>query len=181
MRIIAGKLGGLKFESPRSDRTHPMSDKVRGALFNILGDIEGLSVLDAFSGSGALAYEAVSRGAISVVAIDIDPTAVNIIKKNCISLGLEKQIKAIRSNSASWSENNSNRKFDIVIAAPPYDNIKPNILDKLKVHVNKNGIYVLDWPGKLDKVILDGFNIVSAKKYGDAQLVFYRPDTSIAG
>ncbi|MBX4199607.1 RsmD family RNA methyltransferase, partial [Candidatus Saccharibacteria bacterium] len=53
MRIISGQLKGRNFASPRGHKTHPMSDKMRGALFNILGDIEGLSFLDAFSGSGA--------------------------------------------------------------------------------------------------------------------------------
>ena len=68
MRIIAGTLKGQQFQTPHSHKTHPMGDKIRGALFNVLGDIEGLSFLDAFSGSGALAFEAASRGAASVLA-----------------------------------------------------------------------------------------------------------------
>jgi 16S rRNA (guanine(966)-N(2))-methyltransferase RsmD len=75
MRIIAGTLGGRTFESPHGRRTHPMSDKVRGSLFNTLGDIDGLTILDAFAGSGALAFEAISRGAEHVLAIEIDNRA----------------------------------------------------------------------------------------------------------
>jgi 16S rRNA (guanine966-N2)-methyltransferase len=82
MRIIAGRLGGRHFASPQGRRTHPMSDKMRGALFNALGDIDGLSVLDAFAGSGALAFEAVSRGAGHAVAIDVDKSAQRAIAEN---------------------------------------------------------------------------------------------------
>jgi 16S rRNA (guanine966-N2)-methyltransferase len=69
MRVVAGSLKGRIFNEPSGHQTHPMSEKVRGALFNALGDIEGLSVLDAFAGSGALSFEAVSRGAKSVVRL----------------------------------------------------------------------------------------------------------------
>ena len=62
MRIIAGSLGGRVFKAPSGHRTHPMSEKIRGAIFNALGDISDLTVLDAFTGSGALCFEAVSRG-----------------------------------------------------------------------------------------------------------------------
>ena len=60
MRIIAGTLGGRNFDS-KSQATHPMSEKMRGALFNVLGDIDGLKVLDCFAGSGAIGFEAISR------------------------------------------------------------------------------------------------------------------------
>ena len=70
MRIIAGDLKGREFKSPRGRTTRPMSEKTRGALFNTLGDIEGLSVLDGFAGSGALVFEAISRGAVSALAIE---------------------------------------------------------------------------------------------------------------
>jgi 16S rRNA (guanine966-N2)-methyltransferase len=61
MRIIAGELKGRNIQEPYGHRTHPMSEKVRGAVFNALGDIEGLAVLDAFAGTGALSFEAVIK------------------------------------------------------------------------------------------------------------------------
>src|SRR5688500_6254990 len=106
MRIITGYLGGRNFNSPRGHRTHPMSDKARGALFNALGDIEGLTVLDAFAGSGALSFEAISRGAVSATAIDIDKAAYEAIQANVESLGLEDKVTVLRKNIGGWSRNN---------------------------------------------------------------------------
>lgn len=63
LRVISGSLGGRLINSPPGNKTHPMSEKMRGAIFNILGNIEGLDVLDAYSGSGAIALEAISRKA----------------------------------------------------------------------------------------------------------------------
>src|SRR5881392_748421 len=106
MRIIAGKLKGRQFQTPHGHRTHPMSDKARGALFNVLGDIEGLTFLDAFAGSGALAFEAVSRGAKSIVAIERDRPAHSVIERNIKELGLSGQVKGVKANAGGWSIHN---------------------------------------------------------------------------
>ena len=103
MRIIAGKLGGRMFESPHSARTHPMSEKMRGALFNSLGDISGLAVLDAFAGTGACGFEAISRGAGSVLAIEHDTDAFKTIMRNIESLGLEEEVQAVRGRVNGWA------------------------------------------------------------------------------
>ena len=83
-----------------------MSDKVRGALFNALGDVNGLTVLDAFAGSGALSLEAVSRGARSVVAVDIDSEAFKTIVSNVETLGIEDRVTVLRKNISGWARNN---------------------------------------------------------------------------
>jgi 16S rRNA (guanine966-N2)-methyltransferase len=173
MRIIAGKLKGREFKSPRGHHTHPMSDKIRGALFNVLGDVEGLTFLDAFAGSGALAFEAVSRGAASAVAIDNDKNAQRAIKENIKELDTNR-VKAIAAGASSWSENNYDKQFDIVLLDPPYDNLQINLLEKLADrHVKPGGLAVLSIAGKLDVPNL-GLEVVANKSYGDAQLVFYR-------
>src|SRR5437868_2924372 len=105
MRIIAGKLKGREFKSPHGHKTHPMSDKVRGALFNILGDIDELTFLDAFAGSGALAFEAVSRGAKSVAAIDKDSSAHKALEQNAKEL-CPRDVKVIKANAGGWSIHN---------------------------------------------------------------------------
>lgn len=174
MRIIAGKLGGRVFTSPGTQRTHPMSDRVRGALFNTLGDIAGLTVLDAFAGSGALSLEAISRGAIHATAIDIDKKATETTKQNAAELGITDQVKVIRANASGWSDNNPDTTFDIVLVAPPYDNLQLALVAKLTRHVTTSGTFVLDWPGKQRALQFEGFEQTTQKAYGDAQLVFYR-------
>lgn len=175
MRIIAGYLGGLSFESPRNQRTHPMADKVRGALFNSLGDLSGLTVLDAFTGSGALAYEALSRGAVSVTALDIDKGAVTTVAKNSEALGLKTKLEAIRVNAKSWSARNSQKLFDVVLCDPPYDDVDPSLLRRIAAHAKPDGTVVISLSPKVSFLLPDtGFRQLTAKSYGDAQLVFYR-------
>lgn len=174
MRIIAGKLGGRSFDSPKSQRTHPMSDKARGALFNKLGELDGMTVLDAFGGSGALSFEAISRGAVSALVIEVDRTAHVAITRNIKTLGLQRQIKAVHANANGWSNNNPHELFDIVIAAPPYDNLQHDLVEKLTVHVVDDGLFILDWPGNQEVMKFMGFDLLEAKRYGDAQLAFYR-------
>ncbi len=174
MRIIAGWLGGRTFESPRGHRTHPMSEKARGAIFNALGDIKGLSVLDAFAGSGALAFEAVSRGATSALAIEVDKTAQTIIKQNIETLDIGDRVKSVRANASAWSNRHQDTTFDIVLCDPPYDDIQYKVIRKLTMHLKSAGIFVISLPGAHEKLTLEGLEIVQAKDYGDAQLVFYR-------
>lgn len=174
MRVIAGRLGGRNFDSPKTHRTHPMSDKVRGALFNALGDLDGLSVLDVFAGSGACSIEAASRGADTVLAIDIDPEAVKTIAANVKGLELEDTITVRRKNISGWSRNNQDKHFNVVIADPPYTDIRPDVLERLSVHVAPGGLLVLSWPGSEAVRKFVGLEIALHKSYGDAQLVFYR-------
>jgi 16S rRNA (guanine966-N2)-methyltransferase len=174
MRIVAGRLGGRNFDSPPGHRTHPMSEKARGAIFNALGDLTGLTVLDVFAGSGALAFEAISRGAKSAVAIDTDKYAYETIQANVAALDLKEQVTVLRKNTSGWSRNNQHKQFDVVLVDPPYDDIRPDVIERLAVHVEPGGILVLSWPGKEPIRELKSLEVVSNKNYGDIQLVFYR-------
>lgn len=174
MRIIAGRLGGRTFASPRTHRTHPMSEKARGAIFNALGNISGLTVLDTYAGSGALAIEAISRGAKHVVAIDVDVEAVKSMAKAVKELGLDEEVQVLRKNISGWSRNNQHRQYGIVLVDPPYDDIRPDVIERLAVHVAQDGVLVLSWPGSEPVRELAGLTIASQKSYGDIQLVFYR-------
>ena len=173
MRIIAGRLGGRNFASPRGHRTHPMSDKIRGALFNALGDIDGLSVLDAFAGSGALSYEAISRGAASALAIDSDQSAQQAIASNVASLDLSNQIKLIKASATAWLST-TDESFDIVLCDPPYDDPQLKLLDRLAERTKPNGLAVFSLPPSVKLDLSDGYELLQTKDYGDARLVFYR-------
>lgn len=176
MRIIAGSLGGRTFESPGSAKTHPMSDKARGALFNILGDIEDLTFLDAFAGSGALSYEAASRGAHSVVAIDNDREAQKVIAGNIEKLKLGKQIRLVNASTDAWLETNPTAMFDIVLCDPPYDNLQPHLLELLGRRVEDDGLLVLSWPSGQEPPEIEDLRQIEYREYAGASLVFYRPE-----
>lgn len=174
MRVISGYLRGRNFESPHGHRTHPMSEKARGGLFGVLGDIKGLTVLDVFAGSGAIGIEALSRGAKSVTAIEVDKGAHTIIQKNVESLELSDKLKAVRAYMNAWSTRHQAQKFDLVIADPPYDKMPYRDLKTIPSHLAEGGTLVLSWPGGEEQHKFDGLQIVQSKNYGDAQLVFYQ-------
>ncbi len=173
MRIIAGKLKGHNFVAPHGHKTHPMSEKIRGAIFNALGDIEGLTLLDAFGGSGAISFEALSRGAASALAVDVSKDAIRAMQKNTESLKVGKCFKAIQANVSSWSANNQDAKFDLVVADSPYDNVSEIILDVLSIHVKPKGLYILSLP-KSSEFVPEGFDLLSKKIYDQATVSFYR-------
>jgi 16S rRNA (guanine966-N2)-methyltransferase len=175
MRIIAGSLGGRVFETPGTHKTHPMSDKVKGALFNVLGDLDGLTVIDAFAGSGALGFEAISRGARHVVLIDNERVAQKTIEQNIKSLGIANEVKLIKASANAWLSTNEAALFDIVLCDPPYDNIQTALLKHLAHKAANQGIVVFSLPPKATlELSPEDFTLEISKDYGDARLVFYR-------
>lgn len=175
MKIIAGQLKGQIFAAPSGFRTHPMGDRVRAGLFNVLGDVEGLQILDAFAGSGALGFEALSRGARQILAIEVDRRAQDTINKNATKLGFTTdQYHLVHANAGSWSTNNPQALFDVVFAAPPYDSLQIPLVKKLAQHVKPNGLFVLDWPSNQPLPEIKGLQLVKDKSYGNAQIAFYR-------
>lgn len=123
MRIISGFAGGRRLIAPAGDRTRPTSDKIRGSLFNILmARTPGARVLDVFGGTGAMALEALSRGAEHAVTIDTDRMAIEAIRKNAANvLGEDAKAKLdiIRSDYRKALSSLAGT-FDIVFLDPPY-------------------------------------------------------------
>ena len=174
MRIIAGKFGGRTFQSPKTYNTHPMSDKIRGALFNMLGDIEGLTVLDAFAGSGAIGFEAISRGAKSALLLELDKGASRTIKENIDALGMDEEVTAIQGNIKGWSNNNVAHKFDIVVCDPPYDAVLEQLIHKISRHVAEGGTLTVSWPVSEPIPVIPEMEQLRHKTYGNATLVVYK-------
>lgn len=151
-----------------------MSDKIRGALFNTLGDIDDLTVLDAFAGSGALSFEAISRGAASAVAIENDRPAQRAITENINTLDLATKVKLVSTTAGIWLDANPDARFDLVLLDPPYDDVQINTVQRLATAVAEDGLLVLSWPGDQELPEFEGFTCVSQRSYGDAQLAYFR-------
>ena len=121
MRIVAGSHKGARIYAPKGRDTRPTSDRVREAIFAILGSVEGARVLDLFAGSGALGLEALSRGAASAVFVESDPTAVKTIERNLEKLALEGRI--VRADATRYLARTAER-YDVVFVDPPYEMVE---------------------------------------------------------
>lgn len=173
MRIIAGQLKGGTFESPQGHRTHPMSEKARGALFNVLGDIKGLSVLDAFAGTGALTFEALSRGAAHAILLERDTTAQRVILANIGGLGVQAHAHLVHASANAWL-GTTDAVFDLVLLDPPYDDLQPILLTGLANRTKPGGVVVLSLPPAAVFPLGSAYELLTTHDYGDAMLVFYR-------
>jgi 16S rRNA (guanine966-N2)-methyltransferase len=121
VRVIAGRYGGRELTAPRGRATRPTSDRVREALFSILGErVAGARVLDLFAGSGALAIEALSRGAAEATLVDSAGAAITAIRRNLEALGAEAEV--VRAPALRFLEGARNRarQYDLVFLDPPY-------------------------------------------------------------
>lgn len=173
MRIIGGQYGSRIIKTPRGYRTHPMGERPRGALFNTLGDITRYEVWDAFAGSGALAIEAISRGASSALATERDPTAYKTVKANVEKLDIP-NIQVVKASCKGWSSNNVEKQFDIIFCDPPYNDLQLSTVFALIRHLKPNGLMVLSYPGREEVPTANGVVVVDNRNYGDAALAYYR-------
>jgi len=177
IRIISGAFGGRKIEAPDNDRTHPMSERIRNALFNSIGDeIEGANVLDAFAGTGAVGLEALSRGAKTALFVEKDRIAQKILAKNITGLGVEERATIIRTTVHNWLETADVPRFNLIFADPPYHDPQFSTVTKLFDLLLPNGLMVLSHPGRGEAPTKLGIVVVDNRSYGNASLTFYRRD-----
>ncbi len=121
MRVIAGRWGGRRLQAPAGDATRPTSDRVREALFSVLGDrVDGARVLDLFAGSGALGIEALSRGAAEATFVDSAPAAIRSLKANLDALGADAEIRRTDARRFLGAASVASRYYDLVFLDPPY-------------------------------------------------------------
>jgi 16S rRNA (guanine966-N2)-methyltransferase len=123
VRVVAGRFGGRRLQAPPGRGTRPTSDRVREALFSTLGPLDGARVLDVFAGSGALAIEALSRGAGSALLVERDARAVAVIRANLDALGLaapEAEVHAGPARAALRSASARGDTYDLIFLDPPY-------------------------------------------------------------
>jgi 16S rRNA (guanine966-N2)-methyltransferase len=121
MRVIAGALGGRRFEAPRDARVRPTADRVREAWFNILGDrVLHATALDLFAGSGALGIEALSRGAARTVFVENARSSLAVLRANIEELDLTGRSEVVRTDAARYAAGLDVGSFDVAFADPPF-------------------------------------------------------------
>ena len=120
-RVIAGEFGGRRLQAPPGDATRPTSDRVREALFSILGDlVDGARVLDLFAGSGALGIEALSRGAAEATFVETDAKAQRALRANLAALGIRAEVRRGDALAFLRAASPAERQYDLVLLDPPY-------------------------------------------------------------
>src|SRR5918999_1933839 len=121
MRVIAGRYGGRRLQAPPGDATRPTSDRVREALFSVLGGrVDGARVLDLFAGSGALGIEALSRGAAEATFVDSAPASIRAVRANLDALGAAAEVRRADARRFLGSASAAARQYDLVFLDPPY-------------------------------------------------------------
>ena len=183
MRVISGTAKGTKLNSIDSILTRPTLDRVKESLFNIIqNNIKDSIVLDLFSGSGALAIEALSREAKEAVLCDNSYEAIQIINKNLKETKLEEKAKVIREDyiHAMQILSKESKKFDIIFLDPPYksDYIIKSIKEIIKLDLLKSdGIIVAetDDKDKIEKIRnIKEIEVYDERKYGIVLIIFIR-------
>src|SRR3954467_15650634 len=120
MRIISGQWRGRRLVAPAGNATRPTSDRVREALFSILGALDGERVLDLFAGSGALGLEALSRGAASATFVERAPAALRVLRDNVADLGASAEVVAADARAHLRAARAQGAQYDLVFLDPPY-------------------------------------------------------------
>lgn len=172
LKINSGKFGARIITQPPDKITRPVTQKVRAAIFSTLGDIEDLSVLDLFAGSGALGLEALSNGASNVVFVDKSNKAVDVIRKNINTLRVVEHSKVINKSAETFLQTNT-EKYDLIFLDPPYEIFTIEILTEAIKHLNSTGVIIVSCSNKFDfPQNIPGLKQVRNKKYGDTQIVY---------
>ena len=181
MRITGGQARGRRMETIEGFSIRPTSDRVREAVFNLLGqDLSGQRVLDLFAGTGSLAIESLSRGASHAILVDKSERAIDLIRKNLRQVGFENQGIALKKDLTSGlpqSRSIAGEKFSIVFLDPPYrDDFIPVLLEQ----ISRNGCVIqgaraVAETGKDRKPppAVGDFSIIKTRTYGDTRISIY--------
>ena len=168
IKITSGIFRGRSISTP-GGKTHPMGERERLALFNMISKyLPGAVVLDAYAGSGALGIEAMSRGANRAVFVDKSADAVRTIEKNLDVLGIQESCEVKKS---SILEADNLGSFDVVLADPPYDNFKLTEVEHSVQFVKDGGVLILSHPG--DAPELPGMSLEKSRKYAGATISIF--------
>jgi 16S rRNA (guanine966-N2)-methyltransferase len=170
IRVSGGELRGRRLRVPRSG-VRPTTEKVREALFSILGDVSGARVLDLFCGTGALGIEALSRGAAEATLVD---TTVGTARGNVESLALGERARVVRSDAARFLRRAEPASYDLVLCDPPY-----RLADRLAADLDQLTPSVLAPGGRVmvesspERPLSLELPLITERSYGDTLLRLY--------
>ncbi|TML62478.1 MAG: 16S rRNA (guanine(966)-N(2))-methyltransferase RsmD [Actinobacteria bacterium] len=175
MRIIAGTRRGHTIHAPKGLDTRPTSDRVRESVFNIIAPwVEGARVLDLYAGSGAMGLEALSRGAEAAVFVESDPEALRTIERNLDKLGLT-GARVVRHDAVTGlgQETGAGRKYDLVLADPPYDMTDYQSLSRyLPGVLADDGLLVFETAAKTEPDV-PGLAVRTSRRYGSTRVTVF--------
>ena len=182
MRIISGEARGRTLYAPNGDQTRPTSDKIRGSLFNIMnGRTEGARVLDLFGGTGALALEALSRGADFAVIADSAKPAYEAIRRNAANVlgdAQDARAKLLKADYRQTVAAVSDMRFDLVFLDPPYrmTEVYADAIRRLDAAgmLAEDALIVAERRGTVPVEYPEGFEICDTRAYGETSVDFVR-------
>jgi 16S rRNA (guanine966-N2)-methyltransferase len=183
LRIIGGKARGKRIRSVPRETTRPITDKVREALFNIIGpDIEGAAMLDLFAGTGSVGIEALSRGAKFVCFVERNRQPVSIIRENLKNTHLEEGSHVVQTDAFAYLERPTEYQFDYLYIAPPqYKQMWSRALQLLDTHLGWLSvdawvivqIHPIEYQPIGENLPLKNLAEFDQRHYGSTLLVFY--------
>lgn len=180
LRIVAGRLRGRRLRVPPDPALRPTSERVREALFNILGqDLSGFDILDLFAGTGALGFEAISRGAHRAVFVESNPRTVSALRHTAEDLGVDRQARFIVGRVEEVLDRpRLGGPFHVILADPPYD---AALEGRLVAGVDSggllglNGILVVERDSRNPSGLGQrGLRLVRTAEYGRTALDFFK-------
>jgi len=169
VRVVAGRFKGRTLHAPKGSAVRPTSDKVRGAIFNVLGDIEDLRVLDLFAGTGALGIEALSRGAAAATFVDQEPAPA---LRNLDAIAAEARVH--RRDALRWLAQ-AGGPYDLVFIDPPYSSapsLGERLTQLLPAVLSKNARIVTESDKRTPLDL--GFPLEFERDYGDTRIRIHR-------
>lgn len=176
MRIISGSKRGHKLFEFEGQDIRPTTDRVKESMFNLIQDfIPKSCVLDLFGGSGALSFEALSRGADRAVCVDISKDSIAVIKKNAMATGLS-GIEIVNRDAAAYISS-ATEKFSVIFLDPPYNKgIIAPIINKIleKGILEDQGIIVLESDFSDEHGEFSGLSVLKQRKYGRSYVTIYK-------
>lgn len=176
MRIIAGTARSRAIKAPKGMDTRPTLDRVRETIFNILQfDVQGAQVLDLYAGSGALALEALSRGAEHAYLVDMAKSAAQVIRENIASLHFEDRCTFLNMADVQALEQLRGKRFDLIFLDPPYKMDTTEVI--LKMHLNgqmdEDTVLAVEYDKNAPR-LPECFVCFKQRDFGDIHVSFYR-------